>query len=88
MFCVPFCNSIFRGKSVIARHIGNIFNEGELERESVVAKFATVAANGAAKRTSLPALRYHPSNHPPKHPLFFDIHGVVSGAGSSPGDAS
>lgn len=46
MFCVPFCNSIFRGKSVIARHNSNIFNEGELEKESVDAKFATVQFEG------------------------------------------
>ncbi len=32
-----------RDKSVISRHIKNIFNERELEKESVVAKFATTA---------------------------------------------
>ncbi len=32
-----------RDKSVISRHINNIFREGELERESVVAKNATTA---------------------------------------------
>ena len=32
-----------RDKSTIARHIKNIFAEGELERDSVVAKFATTA---------------------------------------------
>ena len=30
-----------RDKSTISRHIKNIFAEGELERDSVVAKFAT-----------------------------------------------
>src|SRR3990172_2035875 len=35
-----------RDKSVISRHIRNIFEEGELARESVVAKFATTAADG------------------------------------------
>lgn len=30
-----------RDKSTITRHIKNIFTEGELEREVVVAKFAT-----------------------------------------------
>ena len=35
-----------RDKSTISRHIKNIFDEGELERESVVAKFATTAADG------------------------------------------
>lgn len=35
-----------RGKSTISRHIKNIFSEGELVRESVVANFATTAADG------------------------------------------
>ncbi len=35
-----------RDKSVISRHISNIFKEGELERDSVVAKFATTARDG------------------------------------------
>ncbi len=35
-----------RDKSVISRHINNLFREGELKRESVVAKFATTAADG------------------------------------------
>ncbi len=35
-----------RDKSTISRHIKNIFSEGELERESVVANFATTAADG------------------------------------------
>tara|TARA_R110000824_G_scaffold401791_1_gene616484 strand:+ start:210 stop:1199 length:990 start_codon:yes stop_codon:yes gene_type:complete len=35
-----------RDKSVISRHIRNIFIEGELEREPVVAKNATTAADG------------------------------------------
>ena len=35
-----------RDKSTISRHIKNIFAEGELERASVVAKFATTAADG------------------------------------------
>ena len=35
-----------RDKSTISRHIKNIFAEGELERDSVVAKFATTAADG------------------------------------------
>jgi len=33
-------------KSVISRHIGNVFKEGELDRSSVVAKNATTAAGG------------------------------------------
>jgi len=35
-----------RDKSTISRHIKNIFSEGELEKESVVANFATTAADG------------------------------------------
>ena len=35
-----------RDKSTISRHIKNIFEEGELNRESVVAKIATTASDG------------------------------------------
>ncbi|KAF0200656.1 MAG: hypothetical protein FD173_2272 [Gallionellaceae bacterium] len=35
-----------RDKSVISRHLRNIFQEGELVRDSVVALFATTAADG------------------------------------------
>lgn len=35
-----------RDKSVISRHIKNVFEEGELARSSVVAYFATTAADG------------------------------------------
>ena len=35
-----------RDKSTISRHIKNIFTEGELNRDSVVANFATTAADG------------------------------------------
>ncbi len=35
-----------RDKSVISRHIGNVFKEGELSRDSTVAKFATVQKEG------------------------------------------
>ncbi len=35
-----------RNKSTISRHIKNIFSEGELVRESVVANFATTASDG------------------------------------------
>lgn len=35
-----------RDKSVISRHLKNIFATGELEREAVVAKNATTAADG------------------------------------------
>ena len=35
-----------RDKSVISRHIKNVFDEKELERDSVVAKYATTAKDG------------------------------------------
>jgi len=35
-----------RDKSVISRHLRNVFKEGELERSVVVAKNATTAADG------------------------------------------
>ena len=35
-----------RDKSTISRHIKNIFEEGELQREGVVAFFATTASDG------------------------------------------
>ncbi len=40
------CDLFERDKSVISRHIRNIFKEGELQQESVVAKNATTAADG------------------------------------------
>ena len=38
-----------RDKSVISRHMGNVFKTGELERKSTVAKFATVQQEGSRK---------------------------------------
>jgi len=35
-----------RDKSVISRHTRNIFKEGELDKRSVVAKYATTASDG------------------------------------------
>ncbi len=35
-----------RDKSVISKHLKNVFNEGELEQDSVVANFATTASDG------------------------------------------
>ena len=40
------CELFERDKSVISRHIRNIFKSGELERDSVVANFATTASDG------------------------------------------
>lgn len=39
-------NLFQRDKSTISRHIKNIFEEGELQRDSVVVKFATTAVDG------------------------------------------
>ncbi len=39
-----------RDKSTISRHIANVFAEGELERSSVVAEFATTATDGKTYR--------------------------------------
>ena len=36
-----------RNKSTISRHIKNVFEEGELNKEVVVAKFATTTQHGA-----------------------------------------
>ena len=36
-----------RNKSTISRHIRNVFDEGELDKEEVVAKFATTTRHGA-----------------------------------------
>ena len=35
-----------RDKSVVSRHIKNIFEDGELDRKAVVAEYATTAADG------------------------------------------
>lgn len=39
-----------RNKSTISRHIKNVFDEAELEREQVVADYATTAADGKTYR--------------------------------------
>jgi hypothetical protein len=43
-----------RDKSVISRHIRNVFEEGELRRESVVAEYATTAADGNSSTIGSP----------------------------------
>lgn len=35
-----------RDKSVISRHLKNIFNDNELDKNSVVAKYATISCDG------------------------------------------
>ncbi len=46
-----------RDRTVITRHINNIFNEGELQREMVCAKIAHTTQHGAIKGCK-PALLY------------------------------
>ena len=41
------CRLFGRTQPVIARHIANIFKEGELEKEVVYAKFAYTTRHGA-----------------------------------------
>lgn len=41
-----------RDKSVISRHLKNIFEEGELAENSVVANFATTATDGKSYDTN------------------------------------
>lgn len=45
-----------KDKSTISRHLKNIFGEGELERESVVANIATTAADGKTYQTDFYSL--------------------------------
>ena len=40
-----------RDKSTISRHIKNIFTEGELQRDSVIAKFATTTLSNSSAIT-------------------------------------
>ncbi|WP_205126773.1 virulence RhuM family protein [Nitrincola tibetensis] len=40
------CELFARERSIITKHIRNVFSEGELERDSVCAKFAHTAADG------------------------------------------
>lgn len=40
-----------RDRSVIGKHVRNIFKEGELEKESVWAKFAYTASDGKVYNT-------------------------------------
>lgn len=43
-------SSLFdRDVKTIGKHINNVFSEGELEKELVVAKFATTTQHGAVK---------------------------------------
>ena len=44
-----------RDKSTISRHIRNVFSEGELKRDSVVANFATTAADVFCFVITIPA---------------------------------
>ena len=59
-----------RDKSTISRHIKNIFAEGELDRDAVVAKFATTAADGKTYQVEFFNLWCMSVN---SHPIRFDI---------------
>lgn len=45
------CELFGRERSVITKHINNVFREGELERDSVCAKFARTAQDGKIYQT-------------------------------------
>ena len=45
-----------KDKSTISRHLKNVFEEGELDRDSVVANIATTAADGKTYRTDFYSL--------------------------------
>ena len=45
------CELFGRERSVITKHINNVFKEGELERDSVCAKFARTAEDGKTYQT-------------------------------------
>ncbi len=47
------CELFGRERSVITKHIRNVFTEGELERDSVCAKFAHTAADGKTYQVGL-----------------------------------
>lgn len=52
-----------RERSVISKHIGNVFKEDELAQESTCAKFAQVQTEGNVHRIVLhQELKSHPSN--------------------------
>src|SRR5690625_2495196 len=45
------CELFGRERSVITKHINNVFREGELERDAVCAKFARTASDGKRYQT-------------------------------------
>ena len=50
---VQMCQLFGRDRTVITKHINNIFKEGELEREVVCAKFAHTTPHGSVVEKSL-----------------------------------
>lgn len=48
-----------RDKSTISRHISNVFDEGELKKESTVANFATIATDGKTYKVDYYNLAYN-----------------------------
>lgn len=47
------CELFGRERSVITKHVNNVFKEGELTRDSVCAKFAHTAADGKTYQTQI-----------------------------------
>ena len=62
-----------RDKSVISRHLGNIFQTGELTREAVVAKNATTASDGKTYQVDYYNLDAIISDEKAAHLLYFVI---------------
>jgi len=54
-----------RDKSVISRHLGNVFRECELDRDSTLAEFARVQAEGTRQVTRVLELNFDPRRHNP-----------------------
>ena len=65
-----------RDKSVISKHIKNVFAEGELKPDSVVANFATTAADGKNYEKALAKagaeFEAHDQHGPRRQVLHFD----------------
>ena len=59
-----------RDVKTIGKHIANVFKEGELGHEEVVAKFATTSQHGAIKgKTQTTTTEHYWQHRSDKHPL-------------------
>ena len=71
------CKLFGRDKSVISRHIRNIFKNGELQKDSVVAKIATTQNKKRKKFYFLPPFGVQlPLPFPEKFPVVLGIFGA------------